>query len=362
MHALDVKTGAEKPGSPITISGSVSGTGDGSSGGTLTFDPKTHMNRAGLLYQAGVVYIAFASHCDLNTYHGWLFAYSYDGTKLTQTHLLNVSPNGRQGGIWQSGIGLSADDTSIYFVAGNGSTNPNSTPRDLSESVVRLGITDFATKDFWTPSAYSALNAADSDISSGAILMPHNLLLTGSKDGRVYVIDSTNLGKFNQSADAIIQTLTTPGKTNGQRGHLHGGPIYYNAAGTEWVYLWPEETQLIGYKLDATTRKLQNLVQGNVFTPGHPGGFLSLSSNNGKAGTGILWGSVPQVEAWHVTAPGTLFAVDATDISKVLWSSEQNATRDKVGNFAKMVPPLVANGRVYLATFSNTLRIYGLLN
>jgi hypothetical protein len=33
-----------------------------------------------------------------------------------------------------------------------------------------------------------------------------------------------------------------------------------------------------------------------------------------------------------------------------------------VGNFAKFTPPTVADGHVFLATFSNTLRVYGLLN
>lgn len=59
--------------------------------------------------------------------------------------------------------------------------------------------------------------------------------------------------------------------------------------------------------------------------------------------------------------PGVLRAFDATDVSKELWNSLQDATRDDLGNFAKFSPPTVVNGKVYLPTFSNQLVIYGLL-
>jgi len=363
LHALDVKTGQERAGSPVVITATVNGSGAGSSGGKLTFDPFTQLNRSGLLLDHGTLYIAFASHCDKSPYHGWIFAYTYANGAFTQNRVYNISPNGSEGGIWQAGVGLSSDADGLYFAAGNGSTNPNTSALDLSESVVRLGLADFSLKDYWIPTAYSSLNSADADLSTGAILLPHNRLVTGSKDGRMYVLDRTNFGKYNASGDQILQTLTTPGKEAGQRGHLHGGPIYYQVpGGAEWLYLWPEEGPLIGYKFDPTTHLLQTPeTQSNVFVPGHPGGILSLSAN-GTAGSGVLWGSVPQQDAWHQTEPGTLYAVDAADITRVLWSSQQNATRDAVGNFAKFTPPMIANGHVYMATFSNALRVYGMLN
>ena len=126
--------------------------------------------------------------------------------------------------------------------------------------------------------------------------------------------------------------------------------------------MWPEEGGLLDFKLQAGSYLLQTPeTQSNIYTPGHPGGIMALSSN-GTAGSGVLWASIPQSDAWHQTEPGTLYAVDPTDVTKVLWSSQQNAARDAVGNFAKFTPPTVANGRVYLATFSNVLRVYGLLH
>ena len=39
-----------------------------------------------------------------------------------------------------------------------------------------------------------------------------------------------------------------------------------------------------------------------------------------------------------------------------------NSARDNYGNFAKYAPPLVANGKVYVATFSDQVAVYGLLS
>jgi hypothetical protein len=367
IHAVNIVTGAERTGSPLVIAASVKGTGAGTSGGNVAFNAATQLNRPGLLLVNGVVYAAFASHCDAGAYHGWLLGYAYDGTKFQQALAFNVSPNGSQGGIWQGGVGLSSDGTSIYVVVGNGSTNPSANALDLSESVFRLRLSDYSVQDYWIPTAYSSLNAADADLSSGAILLPHNLLLTGSKDGRLYVLDATNLGKYSATADSILQTLTTPGKANGALGHVHGGAIYYDepAGSGEKVFLWPEDSPLMEYTLNPTTRTLSGLVTDPIpsasFTPGHPGAVLTLSANGATAGTGILWASFPTQNgtngAWHTTSAGALYAVDATNITHVLWS-------DSLGswNVAKFAPPVVANGYVYLGTFSNSLRVYGLTN
>jgi hypothetical protein len=369
IHVLDVLTGNERPGSPVVITASVSGTGDGSTGGKVSFNAKTALNRPGLLLQDGTLYLAFASHCDSGPYHGWVLGYQYDGAKLTQTHAFTVSPNGSEGGIWQAGVGLSSDGPNVYFAAGNGTTNPSSSPPDLSESVVRLRASDFTAQDYWTPANYSALNEADSDLSSGATLLPHDLIITGSKDGRIYVLDRANLGKFKASADAILQTLTTPGKSDGQRGHVHGGPIYYAdpVSGDEWVLIWPETSPLMRYKIDPATRTLTGLVVSSIASPGHPGGVLSLSANGATQGTAVLWaaaatGSNPD-GGWHMAVPGTLYAIDpSANPPKLLWNSDQNFSRDAVGDFAKFTTPTVANGHVYLATFSGALRVYGLLH
>ena len=122
LHALDITTGAEKPGSPVVISASVTVPGQS----TVTFDPTWQLQRAGLLLYNGVVYIAFASYCDQQDWRGWIIGYSYNGSSFSRAFVFSDEPssvNGRQAGIWMAGQGLSMDTGSNMFVAtGNGRT------------------------------------------------------------------------------------------------------------------------------------------------------------------------------------------------------------------------------------------------
>jgi hypothetical protein len=184
----------------------------------------------------------------------------------------------------------------------------------------------------------------------------------------MYLLDRMNLGKFMSNGDAVLQTLVTPGKTNGDRGHLHGGPIDYTDpnTGIERLLIWPESSPLMRYDVDANARKLTNLVTSPINTPGHPGAALTLSLDGTKANTAVLWASeatgTNEDGGWHMTVPGTIYAIDPSKTPPVeLWNSDKNA-RDKLGGFSKFNTPTVANGHVYVATFSGALRVYGLLN
>jgi hypothetical protein len=373
LHALDVLTGADRPGSPIAITASVPGTASDAKAGVVSFNPTMELGRPGLLLEGGVVYMAFASHCDKQPYHGWILGYSYGAGGFTQTAATNLTPNGSEGGIWQAGVGLSSDGTSLYASVGNGSTDPNASPPVLAEAVVKLALSDLHVEDYWVPSAYAAMNKADSDLSSGAVLLSHGLLITGSKGGQVYLLDQANLGKFSAAGDQILQTITTPGKVAGEQGHLHGGPVDYTLPdGGEWVYLWAEDSQLTGYGVDPVAKKLITNASGGPLAqgafaaqpPGHPGGVISLSANGSVPGSAVLWASTPKDTgngAWHNTDTGILYAVDAADVTKLLWSANPMTLADgTVANVAKFNSPVVANGRVYVATFSNALNVYGL--
>jgi len=59
--------------------------------------------------------------------------------------------------------------------------------------------------------------------------------------------------------------------------------------------------------------------------------------------------------------PGALHAFDASNVSSELWNSSMNAARDNFGNLAKFVPSVITNGKVYIATASNQVVVYGLL-
>ena len=97
--------------------------------------------------------------------------------------------------------------------------------------------------------------------------------------------------------------------------------------------------------------------------PGYANGpGMSITSNGRLPNTGILWSNLPLGDAVHAQVPGILRAFDASNLSNELWNSQINANRDDVGKWAKWVPPTVANGKVYLATLSNQLDVYGLLS
>jgi hypothetical protein len=59
--------------------------------------------------------------------------------------------------------------------------------------------------------------------------------------------------------------------------------------------------------------------------------------------------------------PGVLHAYDATDLTKELWNSSANKMRDDPGMWSKFGAPVVANGKVYVASWSDQLDVYGLL-
>src|SRR5262249_54457223 len=149
LHALDLRTGAEKPGSPVTIS---------ASSGSVTFDPLTHLQRPGLLLLNGTLYIAFGSHGDRSTWQGWVLG--YDAATLAPKGVYLTAPSGSAGNaIWQSGAAPAADSRGgVYFETGNGPYDGI----DLGDSVVKLRTDGgVGIADWFTPSDQATYEAAD---------------------------------------------------------------------------------------------------------------------------------------------------------------------------------------------------------
>jgi hypothetical protein len=214
------QVGAEKFGGPVAIQASVSGTGDSSTNGVVSFDPQKEQQRPGLLLQNGQVSIGWASYCDARPYHGWVIA--YNASNLTQqAGVFNDTPNGYQGGIWMSAGGLAGDANFNTFVAtGNGDYDGNT---EFGDSIVKLSppIKDsFAVADWFTPWDQLSMNGNDGDLGSGGVLLlpdlpagsPHqHLLVEAGKEGTIYVVDRDNMGKFcstcNGGDSQIVQEL-----------------------------------------------------------------------------------------------------------------------------------------------------------
>jgi hypothetical protein len=355
LHALDLATGAEKTNSPVTITASVRGSGDGSSGGTITFDPKKHLNRPGLLLAGGKVVIAFGSNCDISPYHGWVM--SYDEATLVQSAVFVDTPDGSQGGIWQGGVGLATDTAgNVYFVGGNGTFDGQT---NLGGSIVKLGpSTNALTVASWfAPGNIDALSQQDLDIGgTGALLVPGtNLLVTGGKQGFFYVVNRDAMGGQTQTDGQIVQ------KFQATSAQAWGGPAYWARGANPMMYVWGQGDNLKAYRFNGTTFDGAPTVNTRTSTKGFPGGQLALSSNGDTPGTGIVWATHPNPNVpTFATGAGFIAAFNAEDITQQLWSSDTNA-RDTLGVVAKFAAPTIVNGHVYVGTLSGNLVVYGLL-
>lgn len=381
LHALNLVDGKEKLHSPVSISASITT----SNNITSNFDPRLNNQRPALLLLNGVVYITWASHCDWDNYHGWIIG--YDANSLTPKYMYNDSPEGIGAGIWMSGQGPSVDDAgNIYVSTGNGTTgnigavvNPGSDPNyplNRGSSLIKLNQ-NLTMLDFFTPYDYNYENNNDVDYGvDGALLIPNtNLSLSGSKESYMYLVN-TNTNSMGHTASVTttppnsLQILDVNASYNGDN-HIHGSPVYFkDNNGKEYVYAWAEDGFLKQFPLlratidpaDSSKFDLLNTIIGNTVLPvGMPGAMLSISSNGSAAGTGIIWASHPiNGDANQGNVPGIVQAFDATNVSHELWNSNLNGLRDSLGTFAKFVPPTIANGKLYLASFSGSLKVYGL--
>src|SRR5258708_14709643 len=225
LHALDLITGDEKFTGPIDITASVPGSGDGSVGGVLSFDPRNQGQRGALTLANGIVYIIWASHEDRDPYHGWLLG--YDAGTLAQVAVFNPNPNGSRGGMWMAG-GAPAGDGSgrPHLSTGNGTFDGNSgTPPndDFGDTVVQVGTSSgLSLVDWFTPFNQAFLNGQDADLGSGGVVVlpdqtssPAHLLVAGGKQGSIYLLDRDAMGNYCASCTTtdtnILQSfLATP--------------------------------------------------------------------------------------------------------------------------------------------------------
>lgn len=381
LHALDILTGAEKFNGPVEITGSVPGTAPDNILGTVTFDPLHQLNRPGLLLMNGFVYVAFGGVADLPPYHGWVFGYNAGALQQAPV-VFNDTPNGDAGAIWQGGQGLLGDPLAgnIYFTSGNGMFDANTVGgADYGDSVVKLTAAGLTVADYFTPFNQGGLNGIDADLGSGGpMALPGTPFIVAiGKDCILRLIDTTanNMGMFNATTNNDVQEFQACTGFNANNpppltllNQFIGGPVYWNSPNNvPMIYLWGPSDFLKSYKFTAgalvpfqTTPVSQStMTQVAGFSSSVP---LSLSANGSLAGTGIVWASTATQDPAGFVVPGILRAFDATNLSVELWNSTLNPARDGAGSYAKFSPPTIANGKVYLSTFSNQLLAYGLVH
>jgi len=356
LHAIDITTGNEVK-QPATISAKVKGNGDGSINGHITFNALREGQRAGLLLLNGVVYIAWASHCDIGPYHGWVMG--YNASTLKRIAVYNDSPNGSEAGIWQSGGGLAADGNgNIYFMSGNGTFDLKGGGKDAGDSFVKLNPQNLSVVDYFAPFNQICLDEEDGDLGSGGpLLLPaENEIISAGKEGRIYVVNSQSMGGFHSiqnpcskqyrtNVDRILQEFG-PGTIGG----LFSTPAYWNGSNGEYVYFGGTNDAVKAYLLtNGLLSKSPTSRTPESF--GFTGGNTVISSNGTTPGTGILWTLDPNA---------ILHAYDATNLGTELYNTSQNSGRDGLPSYVKFSTPTVANGEVFVGT-QGSLEIYGLL-
>ncbi len=325
LHALNLSTGKEQAGSPVEIQAS-------------GFSSSTAIQRTGLLLANGYIYFSFASHCDQGSYKGLTFA--YNASNLAQVSVFDAAPDDNGSGIWQSGNGPAADSSgNVYWVTGNGGWDG---VNNFGETVLKANP-NLQLMDWYTPSNYSSLNSGDIDLTgSGPVLLPGtNLMVAGGKGGVLYLLNTGNMGHLGD-ADAVETWSATSS-------HIHS-LAYFNST----LYLWGQSDYLKVFPFNGSTFAKSPSYTGSTQAIGHPGASLSISANGSS--NGILWaatnsqGQSGGLGAWHATEPGILYAYGLPSMTP-LWNSHQNATRDDCNNYAKFIPPTIANGKVYLPSF-----------
>jgi PKD repeat protein len=352
LHALDVTTGAEKFGGPVLIEATVPGTGDGTDGlGNVSFNPLTQFTRTGLLLNNGVVYFGYASHCDNGFYHGWLFG--FDAATLATNGLFNTTPNGSEGGIWESGCGPASDTNgNLYIATGNGTFDP--TNSNYGDSLIRLSTSNsVALADYFTPFNQQDMFDMDQDLGSGGVLLlpdeagsvthPH-LAVFGSKQGTIYLVDRDNMGQFSSIGDTqIVESILAV------IGPCFDTPAYFNNT----LYFSASHDMIKAFAITNGFIAPTPVSQGTT-NFAFPGSAVSISANG--TNDGIAWAI--QSDGYLTNGPSILHAYDAGDVSQEIYNSSQAGPRDILGGAVKFSVPTIANGKVYVGTATG-LSVFG---
>ncbi len=362
LHALDLATGAEQFGGPVDVSASFPGTGDNSNNGNVIFDPKQYKEKAALVIKDGIVYTAWASHCDIRPYTGWVIG--YDQNTLARVHVLNLTPNATHGAIWSTGSGPAVDPAgNIYALTGDGTfdttLNANGFPNrgDYGNCIVKLSTTNNSLQiaDYWTMFNTVAESNADTDLGSGGVLVlpdmtdanqnVRHLVVGGGKDGHLYIANRDNMGKFNPSSNGNLYQ-DVAGATSGG---MWSSPAYFNG----FLYVGGTSDKLKAFPF-SNARLATSPSSQSAVTFSYPGTTPSISANGSS--NAILWANHT-----NSTVPAVLRAYSANNLASELYNSEQAPNnRDHFGTGIKGAVPTVANGKVYVGTREG-VGVFGLL-
>ena len=369
IHALNILNGNEQSYSPAVVAASVPGRGVAGNGSVVTFSAIQHMARPALTLAGGRLFVCYGSHDDTDPYHGWVMGFNPATLALSASYIFNTTPNATvaafggnagEGALWMGGNGLSVDaGTNLYFETGNGSFSANTNGGDYSDSFVKLSTgTSLSVADYFTPYNQLSLQNSDADLGSGGPLLlpdsvgsathPH-LIVGAGKEGKIYLLDRDNMGHYNGTDGINGNDSQIVEELPGAIGGVWSSPAYFN--------------NRIYYQGNGDVMKAFLITNGVIVpTPdsrsttsfGFPGATPTLSANG--TNNGIAW--IIQADAYLSSGPAVLHAYNATNLALELYNSSQNLARDNPGGAVKMVPPVIAGGKVYVGA-EYALSVYG---
>ncbi len=376
VHALELDhDGAEEPGFPVEIQGTAA------NDPSLTFNPYFEIQRPGLLLMNGTVYAAFAAHCDIGPWEGWIAGVTETGTLQTMWTTAATSTDASPvsgAGIWMSGGGLVSDGPGqILFATGNGASNgagpiPGDTPPpDLGEAVVRVAVQpDGSLKpvDFFSPYDSATLDQSDIDFGSGSPIalpdayfgtaaIPHLAVEVG-KEGYVYLLNRDNLGGVGEGRSGTDNVVGRFGPNGGVWSSPavwpgDGGYVYIpTASGSVSAVGGAGLMDAYKYGLSGSGKPTLSLVGRSADDFGFGSSAPVVTSNGTTSGSALMWtvwspdgsGAGAQLRAYNpVPVGGTL---------QLVWSGP-------VGTASKFNPPGVAGNRLYVGTRDGNVLGFG---
>jgi hypothetical protein len=192
----------------------------------------------------------------------------------------------------------------------------------------------------------------DVDLGSGGpMLLPDQTDSTGvvrqlavgaGKDGHLYVVNRSNMGKFSMSNNAIWEDMpgVLPGGVWATPAYFQGA-VYYGSVGAP-LKAFGIEQALLGKTPTSQTS----------VSFGYPGTAPAVSADG--TSNGIIW-------AVQNSTPAVLHAFVASNLATELYSSNQAANdRDHFDAGNKFITPTIANGKVYVGT-PKGVAVFGLL-
>jgi hypothetical protein len=344
----------------------------------LSFSALPEGQRAGLLLRNGWVYAAFASHCDHDSYDGYVAGWNVGSPGTTTLWADDIGVANKKGGIWQSGGGVMSDGSGRIFVAsGNGISPPkgpgSSPPGQLAESVIRLqpqSDGSLKAQDFFSPSNAPSLDSSDSDFGAGGptgapfgTSTYPDVMMQAGKGGVIYLLNRDNLGGRSSSDSGALASVSPIAR---QYDH----PVFFadtptlttsNAPGSnDYMIYVGKNDYMREFKVGVKSSGKPSLtdVNNSTFTLGYSSGAPVITSNGTDPATGLIWeehhndstGSGGFLGAWKLL--GVPRSGGGTKLSEI-WAAP-------IGTGAEFTEIATDNGKVYLGTRDGNVYGFGI--